>query len=288
MRIVITGGTGFLGRHLVSFLKTLGHEILLILRSDIMEGKDRISKLIKSSDVVINLAGSPVIKRWTGSNKREILSSRLHTTSLLIETVNELNPEDRPSLFLSASAIGIYDSINFHTERSGNFDENFLAEVCKRWEASLDPICGTNTRLCIMRIGIVLGRDGGMLKKLIPLFKAGLGGKIGTGKQSLSFIHCHDFCRSIAYLIENQSCSGVYNLTAPGITTNAEFTRLLASACHRPAFFSVPKMALNLLYGKAAVALTSGQSVYPQHLLDDGFKFQYPNLDVAIEEIIPT
>ena len=286
MKIVITGGTGFLGRHLSTYFLSLGHEIILIQRSDLKEGTDRISKLIKSTDVLVNLAGSPVIKRWNAANKKEILESRLNTTNMLVESLSNLSEQERPPVFLSASAIGIYDSEKNHTEESTDFDDNFLSEVCRQWEKCLEPLKQLNIRVCVMRIGMVLGTDGGMLKQLIPLFKAGLGGKIGSGKQGFSFIHYRDFCQVVEYLMENSHCRGIFNLTAPGHTTNAIFTEALAKACHRPAFFKVPEIALKLIYGKAAVALLKGQSVYPQHLLEVGFQFRYPDITSAIQAVL--
>jgi uncharacterized protein (TIGR01777 family) len=286
MKLVITGGTGFLGRHLTSYLGNLGHEIVFIQRSDLKQGADRISKLIKSSEVIINLAGSPVIKRWTSSNKHEMLESRINTTNILVDAVTGLNPQDRPKTFLSASAIGIYNSSEMHFESSTGFDTNFLANVCQAWEACLDPLKQANVRVCILRIGIVLGKDGGMLKKLVPLFRMALGGKVGSGKQSFSFVHYHDFCRIVSFLIDNPQCEGVFNLTAPEISNNEKFTAILAKACNRLALFSVPGFALKLFYGEAAVTLVNGQAVYPQHLLDCGFKFQFPDLKSAIEDIL--
>jgi uncharacterized protein (TIGR01777 family) len=286
MKIVITGGTGFLGRHLSSVLLASGHEMVLIRRSDLMNGAHQISKLIKSSDVLINLAGSPVIKRWTDSNRKEMLESRLNTTNVLVDSLSLLSPEERPSIFLSGSAIGIYDSINLHTESSLDFDTNFLASVCKKWEACLEPLENLNLRVCVMRIGIVLGKDGGMLKKLIPLFKTGLGGKIGSGKQAFSFIHYLDFCNAVQFLIGNKVCNGIFNLTAPEVSTNSGLTRILADAFGRPAFFTVPETALKLLYGEAAVSMIKGQAVYPKHLLDSGFEFSYPDLRSAVRDIV--
>ena len=283
MKIAIIGGTGFLGRHLTSYLLKLGHELVLIQRSDLKQGTDRISKLVKSSDVLINLAGSPVIKRWTSSNMDEINSSRLNTTNLLVETICAMKPAERPALLISASAIGIYNSEKEHDEQSTDFDDNFLAEVCKRWENALKPLKNLNVRVCVMRIGIVLGSDGGMLKQLLPIFKAGMGGRIGTGSQKFSFVHILDFCRIVAFLIGNVQCRGIFNLTAPEISTNLQFTKLLAKACHRPAFFTVPEIALKLIYGKAAVALLKGQAVYPKHLLECGYQFTYPDLQSAID-----
>ena len=286
MRITITGGTGFLGRHLTKYLSFLGHEVVLIQRNDLSEGPDRISKLIKSADVVINLAGSPVIKRWTENNKREILSSRLNTTDLLVKAVLALSVTERPLVFISASAIGIYDSIKIHKEDSEFFDDNFLADVVRQWEKCLVPLEETDVRVCVVRIGMAMGEDGGIMQKLTPLFKAGLGGRIGSGKQGFSFIHYSDICRAVSFLIEKSQCKGIFNLTAPLYITNALFTKTLAKECRRPAFFIVPEAALRLVYGEAAVALLSGQFVYPQHLLDCGFEFRYPDIVSAVKAVL--
>jgi len=286
MNIILTGGTGFLGRHLSKYLTNIGHTIKLIQRSDLSEGICRISKLINSADVLINLAGSPVIKKWSDRNKNEILSSRLDTTNLLVEAILGLNPENRPKIVLSASAIGIYDSSGIHHEDSLDFDDNFLSFVCEQWEKCLVPLKNQDMRICIMRIGIVLGSDGGMLRKLLPIFRAGIGGPIGHGNQPFSFIHYQDFCRAVEYLMENPKCEGVFNLVSPECTTNKIFTKEMASACHRPAIFPVPAFALKMLYGKAAVAMISGQAVYPKHLLENGFKFTYADIGSAVKAAI--
>lgn len=286
MKIVISGGTGFLGQHLTAYLRALGHDPIMILRSDWTEGADRISKIINSSDVLINLAGSPVIKRWTAANRENILASRVGTTRQLVESISRLPEKERPKLLLSASAIGIYNTIKVHTEQSLDYDDNFLSEVCQKWEYCLVPLSGMQIRVCVLRIGLVLGEDGGMLKRLLPLFRAGLGGKIGSGLQAFSFIHYHDVCRVVEFLINHNHCEGIFNLTAPEFSTNAMFTKNLAKALHRPAIFTVPGIALKLIYGKAAVMLIKGQSVYPQHLLDCGFKFKNPDVASAIQAVL--
>lgn len=286
MRITVTGGTGFIGSHITRHLSSLGHEIVLIRRNDLAEGSDRISKLIKSADVVINLAGSPVIKRWTEKNKKEILFSRLNTTGLLVSSIQGLPSPERPSLFISASAIGVYDSVHVHNEDSGFFDDNFLADVVRQWENCLSPLQTTHVRVCVMRIGMAMGTEGGIMKKLLPLFRLGLGGKIGSGKQGFSFIHITDICRAVTFMIENSNCKGVFNLTTPQYTENEQFTKVLAKECRRPAIFAVPEAALKLVYGEAAVALLRGQFVYPRHLLDCGFEFRYPDIVSAVKAIV--
>lgn len=286
MKIIITGGTGFLGKLLSTYLLSLDHELVIIQRTDWLKGSIHLSKLINSADVVINLAGSPVIKRWTNANKLEIINSRIGLTRSLVEILNDLSPEDRPKIFISASAIGIYDSDHIHSEQSAYFDKGFLANVCMQWENCLNALSDSGMRICVIRIGMVLGRNGGMLKKLIPLFKVGLGGKIGSGKQGFSFIHYHDFCRAIVFMITQEQCSGIFNLTTPQFTTNADFTKTLASSCHRFAFLPVPEIALKVVYGEAAVSLIQGQSVTPNHLLETGFTFLYPDLKSALVEIL--
>lgn len=286
MKIVLTGGTGFIGRHISEYFSASGHKIILIQRSDLKKGVNHISKIINSTDVLINLAGSPVIKRWTASNKREILESRINTTNLLVNALSALNREERPNVFISASAIGIYDSINTHSEQSTNFDSNFLAVVCQQWENCLEPLSALELRTCVIRIGLVLANGGGILGKLIPLFKAGLGGKIGSGNQGFSFIHIRDFCRALDFLIKNDKCNGVFNLTAPEVSSNKVFTAQLAKACNRPALFAVPEIALKLMYGEAAVTLLKGQSVYPMHLMDSGFEFSFGTINSAIRALL--
>ena len=286
MKIVLTGGTGFLGQHLSNYLTDNGHAIKLIKRSDIKEGINRMSNLINSADVLINLAGSPVIKRWTEKNKQEILSSRLDTTSLLVESILRINPEERPKVVISASAIGIYDSDHTHTEESVHFDDNFLSHVCKQWEKCLDPLQNIKIRVCVLRIGIVIGREGGILKQLLPIFKAGVGGRIGSGNQPFSFIHYHDFCRGVEYLAEQSQCNGIFNMVSPQHTTNKLFTKVLATICRRPSVFTVPELALKILYGKAAVALIKGQAVYPEQLLNCGFNFEYEDIESALNAAI--
>lgn len=286
MKIVLSGGTGFLGGRLAEHLKGLKHQVTLLRRSDFQASEEHIMQLISSADVVVNLAGSPVIRRWTEAGRKEILSSRLHTTGMLVRAITGLQPAERPATFISASAIGIYDTMNIHDESSANYDDNFLSEVCLKWEEAVQPLSDLKLRVCILRIGMVLGRDGGILQKLIPLFKAGLGGKIGSGKQGFSFIHFMDFCRAVEFLAVNSRCSGIFNMTAPNYVTNAVFTKSLASACHRPAFFTVPVAGLKLIYGEAAVALLNGPLVYPRHLLDCGFDFLFPGIDQAVRAVV--
>jgi len=286
MKIAISGSTGFIGKQLTNFLLQSGHEIILISRKDFTATDNQLAKLIISADVILNLAGSSVLCRWNQRNKQQILSSRIDTTRLLVDAVSKNAAVHLPEIFINASAIGIYQEAGIHDESSTAFNTDFLASVCNAWEKETAPLKLLNLRTCIVRTGIVLGTTGGSFAKMVPLFKFGLGGKIGSGKQSFSFIHIADYCRAILHLIENTQSSGIYNLVSPEPTTNESFTKILAGYLHRPAFFTVPEFALRLVYGQAAELLTKGVNVTPARLLNEGFQFNYPDISSTLLDLI--
>jgi len=285
MKIAISGSTGFIGKQLSEYLLQSGNELIVISRGDFAGGCNQLAKVIKSADVIINLAGASVLQRWNEKNKQLMLSSRVDTTNLLVKAVQMNLPEHQPGVFINGSAIGIYENYKSHDEFSTAFGNDFLASVCKAWESATDDLKALDLRLCTIRIGIVLGTTGGSLRKMLPLFKAGLGGKIASGKQPFSFIHISDFCRAIEHLIVSTNSSGVYNLTCPNPTTNKLFTKVLSHYLHRPSFFTVPEFALKLIYGEAAGMLTKGASVISLRLREEGFQFQFPNINSAIADL---
>ncbi len=286
MKIAISGSTGFIGKQLSDYLLRSGNELIVISRGDFSGGCNQLAKVIKSADVIINLAGAPVLQRWNKKNKQLILSSRVDSTKLLVKAVQMNFSQHTPIVFISASAIGIYEKNKSHDEFSTAFGTDFLASVCKAWEDATVELNETDLRMCTIRIGIVLGTTGGTIGKMLPLFNTGLGGKIGSGKQPFSFIHISDFCRVIDHLIKNKKSAGVYNLVSSMPTTNELFTNILSDQLHRPAFFTVPEFALKIVYGEAAEMLTNGASVIPTRLLDEGFRFQYPDISSAIADIV--
>jgi len=286
MKIAISGSTGFIGKQLTNYLLQCGHEIIVISRNDFTATDNQLAKLIISADVILNFAGSSVLCRWNKTNREQILSSRVETTRLLVEAVLK-NAELRlPQIFINCSAIGIYQESGIHDELSTALNTGFLASVCKAWENETAPLRKLNLRTCIIRTGIVLGTTGGTFAKMLPLFKLGLGGKIGSGKQPFSIIHITDYCRAIHHLIVNTQSSGIYNLVSPEPTTNELFTKNLAGCLHRPAIFTVPELALRLVYGEAAELLTKGVSVLPARLLNEGFEFNYPDLSSTLLDLI--
>jgi uncharacterized protein (TIGR01777 family) len=285
MKIAISGSTGFIGKQLSDYLLQSGNELIVISRGDFAGGSNQLAKVINSADVIINLAGSPILQRWNKKNKQLILSSRVDTTRLLVEAVQKNLPAHLPSVFISASTIGVYENFKTCDEYTKLLGTDFPATVSKAWEDETVTLKEIDLRLCTVRIGIVLGTTGGALGKMIAIIKAGLGGRIGSGKQPFSFIHISDFCRAIEHLIIHKSSSGVYNMVSPEATTNGQFTNVLSGCLHRRAFFTVPEFALKLIYGEASQMLTKGAFVKPARLMDEGFQFQFPDILSALTDL---
>jgi uncharacterized protein len=286
MIIAISGATGFIGKQLSDYFLRTGNELIMISRGDFACGINHLAKVINSADVIINLAGSSVLLRWTNKNRDIIRSSRIITTQLLVDAVRKNETGHCPKVFINASAIGIYGDSGNHDEYSTILGSGFLASVCKAWESETVALNNINLRLCIIRIGIVLGNTGGTFGKMLPVFKAGLGGRIGSGKQPFSFIHILDFCRAIEHLILNDKSSGVYNLASPEPTTNNLFSKTLSRYLHRPYLFIIPGFVLKIIYGEASVLLTEGICVKPTRLAEEGFKFLFPDVSAAVYDLV--
>lgn len=283
-KIAISGASGYISRMIQGNALFSKFSFVKLSRNEPEQiWKEKITK----ADIVINLAGAPVIKRWTPTNKAEILESRTKTTQKIVSIINQLPPQISPKLLISASAIGIYPDtgVELLDENSSKRGNSFLSEVVEKWENEANKLQQLNTRLVIMRIGIVLGKNGGLLKKTLPLFKIGLGGKIASGNQAFSFIHINDLVKAVHFFIENENTNGIYNIVAPQITNNAHFTKALGKAMKRPAVIPVPAFALKILFGKAAQIMINGERVYPSRLIDSGFSFNFPNIESAVKAI---
>jgi len=283
MKIVISGKTGFIGSKISAWFASRGHEVTGIGRADFLKGADHLSGLISGCDFVVNLAGAPIIRRWTKSYSKKLWDSRIVTTHLLTEAIGASRP--RPRAFFSASAIGIYAEEGIHTEDQNRFDEDFLGILCQRWEEEAQK-ARIHCPVYSMRIGIVLGREGGALPQMALPFKMFVGGKIGSGRQITSWIHIDDFIAALHHIMENLPDVSVFNFTAPSPVSNAEFSAILAETLGRPNLFTVPSFALRLLYGEGSVALLHGQHVLPQRLINHGFTFQYPELKSALHNLL--
>lgn len=295
MKIVISGASGLIGTQLVTTLKSSGHEVVQLVRRSAAAGQimwdPKSGKLdpasLEGCDAVIHLSGAGIgDKRWSDAYRKEILESRTATTSLLANTIASL--QRKPSVFLSGSAIGIYGARGDEqlTETSAH-GTGFLADVCKQWEAAAKPAIDAGVRTVFLRTGIVLSPKGGALKKLLPLFRLGVGGKFGNGKQWQSWISMDDEVASIIHLL-TANVSGAVNLTAPQPVTNAEFTKVLARVVKRPAIVPVPTFAPKILLGGelADALLFTGQRVMPQALTASGYVFKHSTLESALRSLL--
>jgi uncharacterized protein (TIGR01777 family) len=284
MKIAITGSNGYIGQNLIGKLESANFQITKIRRVDLYN-IEALRPIISGTDAVIHLAGAPILQRWNYKNKLEILKSRTETTKNLILVINQLPPDQRPKTFISASAVGIYKADQIHTENSAILSDDFTGNVARQWEQSSDDL-DHDVRKVIFRIGIVIGKESGTIIKLLPVFKLGLGGRIGSGNQPFPFIHINDVVNSFFWAYQNKEVHGIFNLVAPENITNNQFTRILAKKLKRPAFFSVPDSTLKLIYGEAASLLLQSPQAIPERLLDYGFRFKFPDIESSLEEIL--
>ena len=282
MKFIISGASGFVGSALKKALSE--HTIVSIGVSDFAKSDEEFATVFESADIIINLAGAPIIARWSDEYKKLLYSSRIDTTSKIVRAIEKM--DEKPKLLISTSAVGIYTNSKTQTEDDGEISNDFLGKLCQEWETSANKAASLCVRTVIFRFGIVLGKGGGALQKMLLPFKLGVGGVIGSGKQAFSWIHIDDLVRAFEFAIENNTLNGTYNLTAPEPTTNKGLTNALAHALHRPAFFPLPEFALKLLYSEGAKVLTDGQSVVPNRLLASGFNFRFSNIEQTIENLV--
>jgi uncharacterized protein (TIGR01777 family) len=299
MKIVIAGATGLIGSELANRFSADDHTIVVLARdtqqvkpqyqsSEWNPSESQIdSSVLEGADLVINLAGANLAQRWTNTRKREILESRLQSTHLLSKTIAQLDKP--PELFISASAIGYYgnhdpeEKVDEATETGAGF----LASVCQKWEAATRPAEEKGVRVVHPRFGIVLSKSGGALARMLPIFRKGAGGKLGSGKQMMSWIDLAEIYPAIQHIISHRKISGPVNLVSPEPVSNVQFTRVLADILNKPSFFTASAFMLKLAYGQMAdEALLSGAAVYPTKLLESGYDFKNPDLAGALREIL--
>jgi len=298
MNIAVTGATGFIGARLVRNLLQGGHGVHALGRKRSpglpqavrfsewrsTEGEPP-SESLATADAVIHLAGEPVAQRWTPEVEQRIRSTRVDGTQNLVNALSKQS--HRPQVLVCASAIGYYgsraDEVLTETSNPGR---DFLAQVVVDWEQAAGKAGSLGIRVVSLRFGMVLGKDGGALAKMLPPFRLGLGGRLASGQQWMSWIHVDDVVGLIRFALENSAVRGPMNATAPQPVTNAEFTKELAAALHRPAIFPVPRFALKLLFGEMAEVILGSQRVLPQAAQSAGFRFQYPELGPAMARLL--
>jgi uncharacterized protein (TIGR01777 family) len=298
MRILITGGTGFIGRELCRHLDAQGHQLTVLARNpakarqtlspiefNILSSLDDWEPRI-SFDAVINLAGEPIMaKRWTEHRKRTLWESRVGLTEKLVERMT--SAQHKPAVFISGSAVGIYgDQNDAVLDEKSPFKDEFGHRLCSAWENAALQAEKLGIRVCLLRTGLVIGKHGGFLERLLLPFNLGLGGRIGEGRQWMSWIHIEDHIALSQHLLESPNARGPYNATAPNPVTNAEFTREMAKCLQRPALLPIPAWLLKLAMGEMAELLLGSQRVLPKKALSSGFKFSYETLEPALSNVL--
>ncbi|KJR42576.1 hypothetical protein MCHI_001522 [Candidatus Magnetoovum chiemensis] len=310
MNIFVLGGTGFIGKAVINLLLEKGHKVTLLSRSSIkpkdmpdsiiyIQGspleKGQWSDKLIECDAVINLAGAPIFTKWSSRNRQNIRNSRIKSTKNLVDALKS-GKDIKTQLLINASAIGIYPELDDKeiTEQTGDREirdktsdrSNFLSEVAQQWEKEAEKAkdCGVRTVIC--RTGVVLGKEGGALKTMLPFFKINLGSPLGSGKQWFSWIYIKDMADIILYAVENKKVSGPINCTAPYPVRNEEYTKELARALGKSAALpAVPAFVLKLIFGQSSALLLSSQKVLPGKLLEYGFVFKYPRIRDCLDDI---
>lgn len=297
MDYLITGASGFIGRKLVERLLGAGNEVNYLgrRRSSTLDSRAAFHRWdagqvppldsVPTIDALVHLMGEPVAQRWTPEVKKRIRESRIDATRQLVASLSQLR--HKPSVLVSASAVGYYGDRGDEvlTERSAPGDD-FLAQACVEWEREALRARELGVRVVLIRIATVLGRGGGALEKMLPPFRFGIGGRFGNGRQWMPWIHADDLAQLLVFAAENGAVEGPLNGSAPQPVTNAEFTRAMAAAVHRPAIFSIPKFALKLALGEMAEFAFKSMRVVPEATERAGFRFQYTEVEAALRSVV--
>lgn len=300
LRIAITGSTGLIGTAAVDYFTSHGHSVTRIVRLESnFVSKDQVvywdvktrkidREGLEGHDAVIHLAGAGIAdERWTPEYKEIIYSSRIHSTTFLAETLARLDAP--PRVFLSASAVGYYGNIEEvkRVDESHPPAQDFLAKVCQDWENATNPAAKAGIRTVNMRMGMVLSGAGGALVKMLPIFRMGLGGKLGSGNQGISWIALEEIPIIMHYTILNNNIVGPFNVVSPFAVSNAEFTKILGNVLGKPTIFPVPAFAVNLMFGEMGkTLLLSGSRIEPRKLTENGYQYKYAGLDQVLQKCV--
>ena len=282
-KIAIVGANSFIGTYMQSFFKAEGFAVLPLGKEDTQKSIAEIAKVLDRTDIIINLAGAPIIHRWSASYKKVLYNSRIITTKKLVDAMTQM--KKKPELFISTSAIGIYATNGPMSESNYTYADNFLAKICKDWEAEAQH-AEKFTRVVIFRFAVVLGKSGGALSKMLPAFRLGIAGTIGDGSEAFSWVHIKDLLNAYLFVFANDHMEGTFNLSAPNPVTNKELTKTLGKLLHRPTVIPLPKFLLRFLFSEGATVLTEGQHVVPERLLKNNFTFKYPTIEGGLREIL--
>ena len=298
MKIVIAGGSGFVGQELTKSLSKAGHELVILTRAEPrkernisyiqwLQGGAVPEDAIKSADVFINLAGISINEgRWNSEHQKQIYDSRMIATEELLRIMTAL--QSKPSILINASAIGIYPASDtaVYTEASTDIATGFLARTVADWEKKAAQAETESIRTTFMRFGVILGKNAGALPPMILPYKLFAGGTVGTGRQWISWVHVEDVVRAISFAIQNNNLRGPVNVTAPSPIRMADFGKTIGAVLRRPHWFPVPSIIMKIALGKKSALVLEGQHVLPKKLLDNGFEFHYPTLEAALKNLL--
>jgi uncharacterized protein (TIGR01777 family) len=297
--ILVTGGTGLIGKHLCKLLKQKGHSVSILSRIKSsnsntfywnVEDNFIDPEAFINIDYIIHLAGAGIAdKRWTKPRKAELINSRVNSTNLLFQKIKELNPNLKA--FISASGIGYYgatttDKISNEEDKPGN---DFISKICTLWEKAANQFNSLHIRTVVFRTGIVLTKKGGAFEKITKPIKLGFGAALGSGHQYMPWIHIDDLCSMYIEAIENQKIKGIYNAVSPEHTSNKSFTKSIAEVLKKPIWLpNIPSSILKIIFGKMAIILLEGSRVSSKKIVTTGFNFRYPKLKIALENLLKT
>lgn len=283
LKVVISGMSGLVGSKL--------KEMFLLKQCDVLGLKvrenssvDEIATQLEGCDILINLSGATILARWSDSYKSKLYNSRIDTTKKLVDAISKCTK--KPKLLISASAVGIYDSEAKHDDNSQEYADDFLAHLCKDWEAEARRAEEFGVRSVRTRFGVIYAKEGGAMQKMLPPFKMGVGGKLGEGHQIISWIHIDDLVRAYEFIIKTPSIKGAINFTTKHSLSNIEQTRIMGEQLHRLTIFAVPAFILKLIFSEGSTVMLDSKDVYPRKLLESGFEFKYSRFEDAFEEII--
>lgn len=283
MKIAICGKSGLVGSKLEEMFQEQHNDVVGLKVRDNTD-VETLSKEIEKCDILINLSGTTILARWSDSYKKKLYDSRINTTKKLVEAMSLC--KEKPKLFLSASAVGIYKSDEVHDDDSEVYADDFLSYICKDWEAEAKKAEDLGVRTVQTRFGVIYAKEGGAMQKMLPPFKMGVGGKLGSGEQMVSWIHIDDLLRAYEFIIKTPSISGHVNFTAPYPLSNSEQTVILGEVLKRPTLFTVPSFILKLIFGEGSTVMLDSKEVIPTKLINNGFVFNYENFEDALKDIV--
>ncbi len=283
MKIVICGKSGLVGSKLQEMFEASKNDVIGIKVRENTKIED-IVKEINDCDILINLSGATILARWNKAYKNLLYNSRIDTTKKLVDAIAQCN--EKPKLFISASAVGIYDSEAKHDDYSTEYANDYLAHICKDWEAEARRAEEYGVRSVQSRFGVIYAKDAGAMQKMLPPFKMGVGGKLGEGHQIISWIHIEDLVRAFEFIVKTPDLKGAINFTTPHTLSNIEQTKILGQVLNRPTFFGVPEFVIKLIFGEGSTVLLDSKDVYPKKLLDSGFEFRFDRFENALRDIV--